>query len=486
MARRCWRRPRVCALFTAAVLVLACDGGPIEPSARGRLVFAVQPSRSEGAQPISPAVQVAILDAVGDTMETATHAVTVAWASNPNGATLFGTTTVNAVRGRATFADLRVDRPGAAYALVASAVALPHATSEPFAVGLTFAQVSSGGDHTCGVTTSRAAYCWGKNNLGQLGDGTTIDHPSPVLVQGGVSFTQASAGYLHSCGVALGGTTYCWGTNFGGELGDGTTTSRSTPGLVHGGLTLVHLSAGFYGTCGVTDSGAAYCWGGHGLQEGNGSSRSPVLVPGGMIFTMMSVGDAHTCGVTTTGTAHCWGNNLFGQVGDGTVSDTFYTTPVLVGGGRSFGQVSAGDFFTCGLTTDGTAYCWGENGHGNLGDGTTTNRTNPTLVMSSLDFAQLTAGTEYACGIENAGAVGPALCWGDNSYGEVGDGSLNRLVVSPVLVLGDLTFAHVSAGRWHTCGVTSNGVAYCWGRNESGQLGDGTQVMRLSPVAVVQ
>src|SRR5207244_12949888 len=148
----------------------------------------VQPTRPEGAQPITPAIEATILDVFGDIVPTATNTVTVALGTNPNGATLFGTLTANAVGGIATFPDLRLDRPGTGYTLVASMSGAAEATSAQFAVGLTFSQLSVGYLQTCGVTTSGAAYCWGRNSNGQLGDGTTTDHTSPALVLGGLRF----------------------------------------------------------------------------------------------------------------------------------------------------------------------------------------------------------------------------------------------------------------------------------------------------------
>ena len=487
MARLPFPQAIIPALVTVTVALGCGDGeGPTQAHPATRLAFTVQPTRTEGAQPITPAIEVTILDAFGDIVPTATNAVTMALGANPNAAALFGTISVNAAGGIATFADLRVDRPGTGYTLVASMSGAAEATSAQFAVGLTFSQLSVGYLQTCGVTTSGAAYCWGRNSNGQLGDGTTTDHTSPVLVLGGLHVTWVSTGWSHTCAVTISGAAYCWGFNGNGELGDGTTTDHMSPEPVLGGLSFAQVSAGAEHTCGVITSGAAYCWGLNVRGElGDGSLNSqsrPVPVLGTLTFDQVGTGFNSTCGVTPERAAGCWGSNEFGQLGDGTTTD--HTSPVLVLGGLGFVQVAAGFEDTCGVITGGAAYCWGENDHFKLGDGTMTDRMSPEPVLGGLSFAQVSTGIEHTCGVTTSGA---AYCWGDNSYGELGDpNSFFDARSSPTAVHGGLTFAEVSAGAWSTCGVTTDGSAFCWGRNEFGQLGDGTKEMRLVPVRVLQ
>src|SRR5437762_1973131 len=216
---------------SAPLVIVACggDAGPTQPAAATKLVFTVSPTNAAGAQPIAPAVQVAVQDASGNTVTSASATVTVALGANPGAGTLSGTLTVAATQGIATFSNLRIDRPGSGYTLVASAGGLSGATSVPLAVTLTFTAMSAGYTHSCGVTAAGAAYCWGYNEYGALGDGTATDRSSPVLVAGGVTFATVSAGGLHTCGVTAAGAAHCWGENGTGQLGDGGTIRRLTP-----------------------------------------------------------------------------------------------------------------------------------------------------------------------------------------------------------------------------------------------------------------
>jgi alpha-tubulin suppressor-like RCC1 family protein len=377
-------------------------------------------------------------------------------------------------------------------------VGLNGCTSNPIGAvtNTTFTAVAAGGIWNCGLV-SGAAYCWGFNGYGNLGNNSTTNSSTPVAVAGGLTFASLTVGEAYTCGVTTGAAAYCWGDDDNGALGnDATGNLFPTPVAVLGGLTFTSLSAGGDNVCGVATGGAAYCWGDNVVGElGNGStiisSSKPVSVAGGLNFRSVSAGRDHACGVTTGGAAYCWGDNEYGELGNGPTADTLNdstvtlgtansSTPVAVARGLSFASLSAGaSFYTCGVTTVGAAYCWGQNSSGVLGNGSTTNGSTPVAVAGGLTFASLSAGASSTCGLTTGGA---AYCWGDNSYGQLGDNSTTNSS-TPIAVAGGLTFASLSTGE-STCGVTTGGAAYCWGASEDGQLGNNSTTNSSVPVRV--
>jgi len=352
--------------------------------------------------------------------------------------------------------------------------------------GLTFVSLSTGNSHTCGLTSSGAAYCWGSNGYGQLGLGDTsiTQRTAPVAVAGGLTFAELTAFGDHTCGVTTSGAAYCWGRNFLGPLGDGTTTNRAAPVPVAGGLTFRSLVGGYDHTCGLTTTGAAYCWGeGEASELGDSANVdrwAPVPVHGGLTFVSLALGGEHTCGLTSSGAAYCWGANNAGQLGlgyfDATIAPKDFAWPITprvpmpVAGGLTFASLAAGGAQSCGVTAAGAAYCWGQNVAGELGvgygGGSHPMSTVPVAVAGGLTFARVSALEQSTCGITTAGA---AYCWGVNV--PVGD----TLIISmtPFAVAQGLVFVSLSVGSGHTCGLTSSGAAYCWGNRANGQLGNG-------------
>jgi alpha-tubulin suppressor-like RCC1 family protein/pimeloyl-ACP methyl ester carboxylesterase len=346
----------------------------------------------------------------------------------------------------------------------------------------TVVHVGPGREHTCELMSSGDVYCVGDGHYGQLGNGSTAEQSALVAVIGGQKFDRLSVSAENACGLTNSGAAYCWGYNEFGPLGDGSTTNRSSPVAVLGGHAFASISAGEHHSCAVTSAGAAYCWGlntwGQ-LGDGSTSNRTaPVAVAGGLAFASVTVGTSHTCGVTTGGVAYCWGSNSVGRLGDGTTTNR--AVPTSVSGGLLFSSIAAGGLHTCGITTLGaTAYCWGYNGQGALGDGSTANRSGPVAVVGALSFLSIDVGAFHSCART---PTSEAFCWGRNTEGQLGNGTTTDTVI-PVQVVGGHIAASIRAGAYSNCLVASGAVAYCWGSNAYGHLGDGTTIARSSPIA---
>jgi alpha-tubulin suppressor-like RCC1 family protein len=260
-------------------------------------------------------------------------------------------------------------------------------------------------------------YCWGFNFDGEVGDGTgypiNVRRLSPVPVGGARRFTQVRPGYQHTCAIEAGTeAAFCWGYNPFGQLGNGNQETQWRPVRVKGGLHFAQISPGVDHACGVTTDNRGYCWGQNFWgQYGNGTTV-PRLVPtraGGLLrFTNLQAGRYHTCGLTTGQRVHCWGLNQDGQLGDGTRTD--HITPKPVAGGLRFDHVSSVDSHVCAVTPDNLAYCWGDNDNGKIGDGTIgPDRLVPTAVAGGLRFSGIWTGLSSTCAITSAGR---AYCWG--------------------------------------------------------------------------
>lgn len=364
--------------------------------------------------------------------------------------------------------------------------------------------VTVGGDHSCGIKTDGSAYCWGSNQYGQLGvtQGDTIcgslnnAYPcatTPQLVQAGLQFASISAGQRHTCAITRSSEAYCWGSNDAGQVSDfgaGGATLTKVPGS----LPWTQITAGFSHTCAVRSDGVLVCWGSNDrgeLGNGNlfpGTTRASIASP----VAAASAGQSRTCARTTTGVVYCWGAIWTERSGGLELSRT-QLTPQLVPSAPAMAWLSVGSFSTCGADISGFAYCWEANPRGEMGTGTQNGSTTPVRVASDLEFVQLSAGIVQTCGID---ITGTGYCWGDDSFGQLGlspsvlvercGGQILPCATKPVGVVGRQKFVEIATGFGsHSCGVTSRGNLYCWGLGLSGQRGDGTELGAVATPALV-
>ncbi|MBP6775559.1 MAG: Ig-like domain-containing protein [Gemmatimonadaceae bacterium] len=354
-------------------------------------------------------------------------------------------------------------------------------------VVIKYRSLALGTQHACDLASGGIAWCWGLNGTdARLGDdvvGDGLYRSSPVRVPGGHRFAQLVTFARFTCGLRLDGKAYCWGNNGWGALGAGSGVGYSaTPLAVAGNITFAKLSAGADHACGITFANTTYCWGHNDWgQFGIGTTASPtapLLAPTGLALKAIQAGPAFSCGIAMNGAGYCWGASGLGQMGDGTqisYGNTFRTVPTPIAGNHSFIALTLGYQFACGLTTTGSAYCWGSNGS-RLGNGGTADASAPVAVAGGHTFLQIASGFGHSCAVTLAHDV---YCWGSNSSGQVGAGGASSQ--SPVLSAGGMKMAEVgvagigTGSGSFTCAVSENRLTtYCWGRNEFGQLGNGT------------
>ncbi len=334
--------------------------------------------------------------------------------------------------------------------------------------------IVAGSMHSCGIYAG-ALYCWGLNSSGQLGigtDGLDIDKPVPVRVGTADDWSVVTAGREHTCGI-LSGELYCWGRNDLGQLGDGTScphspydcADKTTPTRIGAATDWTSIAAGGEQTCGLR-GGELYCWGAD--YAGPSGLGFPVRIGSAVDWSTVAVGLAHSCGLRS-GALYCWGDNSAGTLGDGT--NVSKADPILIGVATDWSVIAAGSSHTCGIQ-GGEMYCWGDNWFGQLGDGTQgtgANKNAPVQIGIAADWSTVAAGDRHTCGIRDGGFY----CWGYDNIGRLGGES-------------EISFgwSAIAAGDAHTCGIRS-GELYCWGANGSGQLGDGS-AWRETPHPVVE
>lgn len=301
-------------------------------------------------------------------------------------------------------------------------------------------ELAMGQSHLCVVRRQGDVQCWGYNGDGQLGDGTTTDRARPTFVTGlgGVQVRRVASGSANTCATIAGGTvTYCWGDNTEGQLGTG-------------------------------------AFGGDGLLR-----AELRVVPR---VSAMGIGERHACATDGTG-VWCWGSNQYGALGTGDGNST--ATPVAVSAATGLSgaaDLAVGREHSCAIDRASAAWCWGHD-NGRLGAGTGRGTSNVPVRVRDLpgEVSQIVAGVQHTCVRRNTGA---SYCWGHNGFGALGDGTTeDRATATPIVDIQNLKWLYASASGGHTCAVDENGRIYCWGLNDSGQLGDGTRVNRSRPTA---
>jgi alpha-tubulin suppressor-like RCC1 family protein len=381
--------------------------------------------------------------------------------------------------------------------------------------------IAAGVDDTCALLVGGSIDCWGANSVGELGDGTTEASNTPVAVGGITNATAITVGNDDACAVLAAGGIDCWGWNSDGELGDGTTEGSLTPVAVTGISDATQVSAGDAFACALLHGGSVDCWGSDELgQLGDGTtedSETPVAVHGINDAIAITSGVDQACTLLSGGSIDCWGGNGSGDLGDGTstgpetcdengIALFCSRTPVSVSGITDATAITSNGIQTCALLAGGQVDCWGNNESGELGDGTSAGpeecgddheygrdfcSSTPVAVAGINNAIAIAGGEEHVCAVLTDGSVD---CWGNNEYGELGDGThsgpetceehINPCSTVPTAVSGITDGTAITAGDYQTCALLTGGGADCWGWNSAGELGDGTTEESDTPVAV--
>jgi alpha-tubulin suppressor-like RCC1 family protein len=343
--------------------------------------------------------------------------------------------------------------------------------------------VSAGAYQTCGIKTGNTLWCWGYNHDGQLGDGNTAsqDLPAQVTKPGPAGWASVAAGGFHGCGIRKDTSLWCWGQNSLGQLGIGSFTNQSRPQRVtspaQAGWSSV-AAGGFY-TCATRSDGTLWCWGSSEAgQLGPGNTTDEdlpqqVTTPAQAGWASVAAGGDTTCATRDDGTLWCWGDNGWGQLGIGNTTEQDLPQQVTTPDQTGWASVSVADYHTCATRTDGTLWCWGFNDAGQLGIGSKTEQNLPQQVTTPAQtgWTSVAAGGSTTC----ATRTHALWCWGFNRYGQLGIGSnTNQARPRRVTVPGSTGWSLAAVGSLHACATHTGPTLWCWGYNANGQLGIGS------------
>ena len=352
--------------------------------------------------------------------------------------------------------------------------------------------IALGASHSCALLADGKMKCWGWNEMGQLGYGSNSPSfkLSPMEVSGVANVTDIALGGGHSCVMIVSGDVWCWGRNDYGQVGDGRADGSEQHIPTEVITNAMSIALGYHHSCAVLKGGKVMCWGwnerGQLGDGGTTDSNTPVEVSGIDNAISIALGGfdswgGHSCAVLTDGKVKCWGWNERGQLGDGTTIQR--TTPVEVSGIMNATSIALGSGHSCALLTDGKVMCWGYNIEGSVGDGSNVNRFSPVEVSGITNATSIAVGvgSVHSCAIMTNANV---RCWGSNGNGQLGDGSSAYNSLIPVDVTGVSNATSIALGTSHSCTLLVSEKMMCWGLNELGQLGDGTTIDRTTPVEV--
>ncbi|TGE23359.1 RCC1 domain-containing protein [Hymenobacter metallicola] len=401
----------------------------------------------------------------------------------------------------------------------------------------TWRSISAGDRHTLAIKADGTLWAWGSNSDGQLGDGTTTRRMVPTQIGTATTWQSVSVSYGHTVALKTDGTLWAWGNNSNGQLGDGTTTGRTVPTQIGTATTWQSIGVGYSHTVALKADGTLWAWGyNYNGQLGDGTTTrrtTPTKIGTATTWQSISAGDRHNVAVRTDGTLWAWGDNSDAQLGDGT--STQRTVPTQIGTATTWQSVSADNYHTLAIQVNGTLWAWGRNEVGQLGDGTITQRRTPTQIGTATTWQSISAGTYHSVAIQADGTLwawgnnensqlgttdysattiftprqadaalvtlslaasrssfgagirpnGVLVMWGENSRGQLGNGTTAFTANSRPGPVGTATsWVQVSTGTSHTLAVRADGTLWAWGNNSQGRLGDGTQDDKASPVQI--